>query len=56
MAYDVGLQACGRIKNLGARILELRKAGWNIKTDVCNGVCFYVLVAAPKAQQLTLTT
>ena len=47
-AYDIGLPACGRIKNLGGRVHELRKAGWNIKTDVRNGVCWYVLVSRPK--------
>jgi hypothetical protein len=26
-AYDIGLPACGRIKNLGGRVHELRKAG-----------------------------
>jgi hypothetical protein len=52
-AYDVGLKACGRIKNLGGRIHDLRKDGWQIKTDVRNGVCFYVLIAAP-GQQMAL--
>jgi hypothetical protein len=28
---------------------------WDIKTDVRKGVCFYVLIAAPKPQQLELT-
>jgi hypothetical protein len=53
-AYDHGLPACGRIKNLGGRIHELRKGGWDIKTDVRSGVCFYVLIVAPKPQQLEL--
>jgi hypothetical protein len=51
-AYDYGPAACGRIKNLGGRIHELRKGGWDIKTDVRNRVCFYILIAAPKAEQL----
>ena len=53
-AYDIGLAACGRIKNLGGRIHELRKAGWDIKTDVRRGVCFYVFISKPAAQQLAL--
>jgi Helix-turn-helix domain len=53
-AYDHGLPACGRIKNLGGRIHELRKGGWDIKTDVRSGVYYYVLIAVPKQQQLTL--
>jgi hypothetical protein len=55
-AYDIGLPACGRIKNLGARIMELRQAGWDIKTDVRNGVCWYVLMnrPAPVAKSLVL--
>lgn len=53
-AYDIGLPACGRIKNLGGRIHELRADGWDIKTDVRNGVCWYVLVSqpAPKTKSL----
>ena len=54
-AYDIGLPACGRIKNLGGRIHELRSGGWQIKTDVRNGVCWYVLVKRPAAEQLTMT-
>ena len=53
-SYDIGLAACGRIKNLGGRIHELRKEGWDIKTDVRQGVCFYVLIRKPAAQQLAL--
>ena len=53
-AYDIGLPACGRIKNLGGRVHELRKAGWDIKTDVRNGVCWYVFVSRPAAQTKSL--
>jgi len=53
-AYNVGLAACGRIKNLGGRIHELRHEGWHIKTDVREGVCFYVLISSPQAKQLAL--
>jgi hypothetical protein len=53
-AYDHGLPACGRIKNLGARILELRKKGWHIDTQVRNGVCWYKLISVPAPLQLTL--
>ena len=55
-AYDIGLPACGRIKNLGARTMELRADGWNIKMDVRNGVCWYVLVGrtAPTTKSLAL--
>ena len=53
-AYDIGLPACGRIKNLGARIMELREAGWSIDTQIRNGVCWYILISKPKATQLTL--
>jgi hypothetical protein len=53
-AYDIGLQACGRIKNLGGRIHELRKEGSDIKTDGRPSVCYYVLVAQPKEEQATL--
>ena len=53
-AYDIGLAACGRIKNLGGRIHELRKEGWDIKTDVRQGVCYYVLVSPPAARRLSL--
>jgi hypothetical protein len=55
-AYDIGLEARGRIKNLGGRIHELRKEGWDIKTDVRQGVCWYVLTAAPRAEQLSLAS
>ena len=54
-AYDIGLPACGRIKNLGGRIHELRSEGWNIVTDIRTGVCFYVLIERPAARQLTMT-
>ena len=53
-AYDIGLPACGRIKNLGGRVHELRKAGWDIKTDVRHGVCWYVLVSRPQARTKSL--
>lgn len=46
-AYDVGLDGIGRIKNLGARILDLRKEGWQIDTQRRNGVCWYVLRSKP---------
>lgn len=49
-AYDIALPACGRIKNLGGRVHELRKAGWDIRTDVRHGVCWYILVTRPAAQ------
>jgi hypothetical protein len=52
-AYDVGLEACGRIKNLGGRIHELRADGWEIATIIRDGVCFYRLVSEPRAQQLS---
>lgn len=47
--YNVGLDGCGRIKNPGGRIHELRAKGWNIKTDTDRvpGKCFYVLVSKP---------
>jgi hypothetical protein len=32
-AHNVGLPQCGKIKNLGARILDLRKKGMHIETD-----------------------
>ena len=48
-AYDVGLDGCGRIKNLGARIHELRQEGWLIRTEKRQGVCWYVLEAKPAA-------
>ena len=53
-AYDIGLPACGRFKNLGGRIHELRADGWDIKTDVRNGVCWYVLVAMPAPKTVAL--
>ena len=46
-AYNVGLPECGRIKNLGGRIHEMRADGWNIETDMRNGVCWYVLQGKP---------
>ncbi|MGF6428232.1 hypothetical protein [Bradyrhizobium elkanii] len=47
--YNVGLPECGRIKNPGQRIRELRLAGWHIKTDTDRipGKCFYVLQSMP---------
>jgi septal ring-binding cell division protein DamX len=53
-AYDIGLLACGRIKNIGGRIHELRKEGWSINTTIRNGVCWYVLIAKPQAETLAL--
>jgi hypothetical protein len=53
-AYDIGLPACGRIKNLGGRIHELRADGWDIKTDVRNGVCWYVLVSRPQPKTVAM--
>jgi hypothetical protein len=32
-AHNIGLPQCGKIKNLGARILDLRKEGMHIETD-----------------------
>lgn len=52
--YNVGLAACGRIKNLGGRIHELRKDGWDIKTEVRDSVCSYVLITAPAPRELQL--
>lgn len=46
-AYNIGLPECGRIKNLGGRIHEMRADGWNIETDMRNGICWYVLIAKP---------
>lgn len=54
-AYDVGLPACGRIKNLGGRIHELRREGYVIETDVRNGVCWYKLISLPQAETLTMS-
>lgn len=53
-AYDIGLPACGRIKNLGGRIHELRADGWHIKTDVRHGVCWYVLMSRPTPKTLEM--
>lgn len=49
-AYDVGYPMCGRIKNVGARIFELRQAGWMIETtkDEATGECIYRLVSKPR--------
>ncbi len=44
-AYMSGLPACGRIKNLGGRIHELRKEGWNIET--LENPTRYKLIFAP---------
>ena len=46
-AYDIGLPACGRIKNIGARIHDMRKDGWHINTVIRGGVCWYVLIGKP---------
>jgi hypothetical protein len=56
-AYNEGLPACGRIKNLGGRIHELRHEGWSIRTETDRGdhLCYYVLVSEPPAQQLPLS-
>jgi hypothetical protein len=32
-AHNVGLPQCGKIKNLGARIMDLREEGMHIETD-----------------------
>jgi hypothetical protein len=32
-AHNKGLPNCGKIKNLGARIMDLRKEGMHIETD-----------------------
>lgn len=53
-AYDIGLPACGRIKNLGGRVHELRADGWNIRTDVRQGVCWYVLIGKPASKTVTM--
>lgn len=53
-AFNVGIPACGRIKNLPGRIHELRAEGWDIKTDIRDGVCWYVLVAAPQPKTLEM--
>lgn len=46
--YDIGLPACGRIKNVGGRIHDLRKLGWNIHTTKNPaGVCVYRLISKP---------
>jgi len=42
-AYMTGLKPCGRIKNLGARICELRQEGMQIETEERGGSCWYVL-------------
>jgi len=44
-AYMNGLPVVGRIKNLGARILELRKRGWQIET--LEAPTRYRLISAP---------
>ena len=54
-AYDVGLPACGRIKNLGGRIHELRREGYVIETDVRSGVCWYKLISQPQAETLAMS-
>jgi hypothetical protein len=46
-AYDAGLPECGRIKNLGGRIHDLRTEGWHIETEIRSGLCFYKLIAEP---------
>jgi hypothetical protein len=47
--YRVGLPACGRIKNVGGRIHELRKLGWMIETgkDEVTGECIYRFISKP---------
>lgn len=47
LAYDIGLPECGRIKNLGGRIHDLRTEGWQIETEHRGGVCFYKLISEP---------
>jgi hypothetical protein len=54
-AYDIGLPAFGRIKNVGGRIHELRADGWDIKTDVRNAVrCRFSEPAVPKTVAMKL--
>lgn len=53
-AYDIGLEAGGRMKNLRGCIHELCEENWAIKTDTRGGVCFYVLVIRPKAEQVAV--
>lgn len=48
-AYNTGLPQCGRIKNVGGRIHELRAMGWMIETekDAHTGECIYRFVSKP---------
>lgn len=43
VAYDIGLPACGRTKNLGGRMHELRRDGWDVETEIRRGVLFYAV-------------
>ena len=45
-AYMSGIEGCGRIKNLGQRIRNLRLAGWVIETVADRGRCSYKLISA----------
>jgi hypothetical protein len=48
-AHNIGLPECGKIKNLGARIMDLREEGMRIDTDTATDPanCHYRLAAAP---------